>query len=146
MNILFLKFTLLFLTIASIDNPCLKCDIDKVKAVQASIDSLTFKIVKDFLCTFDSTCINDAEYSESSNGTLFTILEYNPTLFFQVISEEKLDNELFLKVIKNPIHDLIDLQKVYNKIKLAKMSQNLKYNYLEAVEEVASKIKLKIQK
>src|ERR1041385_1578815 len=99
------------------DNACKKCDIEKVKMVQAHLDSLTFTIISDFLCTFGKSCINDAEFSASSNGTLFTVLEYAPTLFFRVLAKSKFDNDLLLKEVESPINDLIDLQKIYNKVK-----------------------------
>ena len=75
MKVLFSILTLFTFLTASADKNCKSCDIEKVKIVNDHLDSLTFQIVKDFLCTFDKSCINNAEYSEWSNETLFLVIE-----------------------------------------------------------------------
>jgi hypothetical protein len=133
-----LKYILLTLTVISVrtlhaDNPCKECDIEKVKAVNDNINKLTLDLVKDFLCTFDSSCNNNAEYSEWSNETLFLVIKTDPVLFMDAVSRGKLNHSEIIDEIENPIHDLINLQQVYDSIKSFKGKSQLKDRYLNAI-------------
>ena len=88
MKTLFTLTLLIFITSFSV-TACDKCNIDKVKIVNEHLDSLTFQIVSDFLCTFDSSCIKNAEYSEWSNETLFKVLVKAPTIFLKLLQRKK---------------------------------------------------------
>jgi hypothetical protein len=144
MRILFTILALLTTTIGLADTTCIKCNIDKVKTAYEHLDSLTFQIVDEFLCTFDSTCKNNTEYSEFSNETLFKVLDKSPTLFFQVIADKKIDNKILLNEIENPILD-IDLQKTYDRINVIPISSDLKEKYLKALLKAAKNNKQKIR-
>ena len=135
----FTILTLLTFTTVFAENNCVKCDLDKVKIVNEHIDSLTFKMVSDFLCTFDDSCINNVEYSEWSNETLFKVINKAPTLFFKVIEKGQVDNNLLLKEIESPINDLIDLQGTYDKLNSTTVSPDIKSKYLNAVIKAAEK-------
>lgn len=135
--------TLITFTSTFADNNCDKCDIQKVKAVDDHLDSLTYQIVSDFICTFDSTCKTNIEYSEWSNEILFKVLDKSPGIFFQVITMEKVDNKQLLKEIENPIIDF-NYQKIYDKIKTVAASPDLKQKYLNAIIIAASKDSRKI--
>jgi hypothetical protein len=135
----FLTFTSAFAII-----PCDKCDIEKVKSVNEHLDSLTFQIVSEFLCTFDSSCNKNVEYSEWSNETLFKVLEKSPTLFFKVVSTAQVDSKLLLKEIESPIHDF-DIQKIYDKIKITNAPPHIKSQYLNALIAAADKDRQKIK-
>jgi hypothetical protein len=141
----FTVLTLLTFTTIFAVTPCDKCDIEKVKIANEHLDSLTFQIVNDFLCTFDSICKNNVEYSEWSNETLFKVLEKSPTLFFKVIATGHVDSKLLLKEIESPIHDY-DFQKIYNKIKATSAPTNIKSKYLNALIVAADKDGKKIKK
>jgi len=134
----------LFLT-ASADKNCKSCDIEKVKIVNEHLDSLTFQIVKDFLCTFDKSCINNAEYSEWSNETLFAVIDKEPSLFFQVVATGQVDNKLLLREIENPVNDK-NIQVIYDKIKGTTESGDLKTEYLNALMSAAKKGGQKLKK
>jgi len=125
---------------------CQKCDISKVKLIHENIDSLTLEIVEDFLCTLDRSCINNVEFSEWSNETIFTILINAPALFFQVMDKGKINSVLILSEIETPIHDLIDLQKVYNNVKAVSTETELKNNVLKSVIKAASNINEEIKR
>ena len=127
------------------DNDCKKCDIEKVKIVNEHLDSLTFQMINDFLCTFDSSCMANAEFSEWSNETLFKLLDKSPKLFFQVIVKGQVDNKLILREVGNPILD-IDLQKIYNKIKTINEFSDIKNEYLDAICKAADFNGVKINK
>jgi hypothetical protein len=133
-------FLLLFfqLTIVAV-KPCSKCDIEKVKIVNEHLDSLSIQIVSDFLCTFDSSCAGNVEYSEWSNETLFKVMQKAPTLFFQVIEREFVSSNLLFKEIRSPINDGIDLQLTYDRLKTAKAKVETKAKYFEALKVAAKK-------
>ncbi len=103
-------------------------------------------MLSEFMCTFDNSCKNNVEYSEFSNETLFAVLEKAPNLFFQVMTTGQIDNEIILKEIENPINDLINLQAVYDKTKLATAKTELKTDYLDALILAAEKSGQKLKK
>ena len=113
-------------------NQCEKCDINKLVVVDNHLDSLTYQIVKEFLCTFDDTCKTNSEYSEWSNEILYKVIEKAPEIFFQVITKEQIDNKILLEEIENPILDY-DYLKIYNKIKVTKAPKDLKIKYENAL-------------
>jgi len=124
---------------------CEKCNIEKVKVVNEQIDNLTFQIISEFLCTFDKSCNNNAEYSEWSNETLFKVLRKDPLIFFQVIAKDEVDKKILLEQIENPISDF-DIQIIYDKIKETKVRRDLKKDYLNALIKAAIKGGQKIKK
>ena len=126
-------------------NDCKKCDIEKVKIVNEHLDSLTFQIIYDFLCTFDSSCRTNAEFSEWSNETIFKLLDKSPKLFFQVIVKRQIDNKLILREVENPLLDF-DLQKIYNKVKTINVLSEIKKEYLDAICKAADFNGVKINK
>jgi len=145
MKELFTILILLTFLTAFADKNCKKCDLEKVKTVNEHLDSLTFQIVNEFLCTFDNSCINNAEYSEWSNETLFKVLDKAPTIFFQVVAKGQVDKKILLRQIENPIND-IDIQIIYNKIKETKVPTDLKTEYLNALISAANYGGQKIKK
>lgn len=114
------------------DNICDKCDIDKLKPVNEHLDDLTYNILKEFLCTFDTSCAKNVEYSEWSNELLFKVLDKSPSIFFEVIAKEQVNNEIILNEIKSPLLD-INLQNIYDKIKSTSGQTDVKAKYLNAI-------------
>lgn len=146
-----MKYLLTILTVLSFQTvfatkPCDKCDLDKVRIVNQHLDSLTTQMLSEFLCTIDNSCKNNVEFLEFSNETLFAVLEKAPNLFFQVMTTGKIDNEIILIEIENPINDLINLQTVYDKTKLATAKTELKTKYLNALILAAEKSGQKLKK
>ncbi|MBL7967619.1 MAG: hypothetical protein JNK09_11515 [Prolixibacteraceae bacterium] len=131
--------------VQSCEDTCYKCDIEKVKIVNESLDKLTMQMVSRFLCTFDSTCTNNSEYSEWSNETLFKVLEKVPGIFFQVVAKGQVDSKILLNQIENPINK-IDFQIIYDKIKEAKVPTDIKTEYLNALISAANYHGQKIKK
>lgn len=136
---------ILISTVAFATRPCDKCDIDKVKVVNEKLDSLTFDIVSEFLCTFDRSCSVNVEYSEWSNETLFRVLETDPALLLQVLATGVVDNTMILNEIQNPVVDL-DLQGVYDNVKGISASLDMKVKCLEALVVAADKAGTRIEK
>lgn len=124
---------------------CVKCEIEKVKIVSENMDSLTFRMVADFFCTFDTSCSIDAEYSEWSNEILYNVLDRDPDLFLKVLQQEKVDDiQLVLNETENPIHEF-DYQTIYDKVKNTKSKDELTIRVLKAIESAAAKEGIKMK-
>lgn len=116
-----------------------KCDIEKVKIVNANLDSLTFQMIEDFLGTFDKSCISNIEYSQWSNEMLYRLFDNEPDLVFKVIEHGQIDNyQILLDEIENPIHD-IDFQKIYDRISEIKTKSDFKERVLNSLESASNK-------
>jgi hypothetical protein len=125
---------------------CRKCDIDKIAPADKNIGKLNSKILGAFLCTFDSSCSNNAEYSEWSNKVLYKVIETNPTLFFSVLQKnEAIDLTILVKEIQSPLLDY-NFQAIYDKVRLTTGPQNLKILFLDALEKAAEEDGQKIKK
>ncbi len=132
--VLILKLSVVF---AQIDYK--KCDIEKVKIVNANLDSLTFQMIEDFLGTFDKSCISNIEYSQWSNEMLYRLFDNEPDLVFKVIEHGQIDNyQILLDEIENPIHD-IDFQKIYDRISEIKTKSDFKERVLNSLESASNK-------
>jgi len=145
MKVFLTILTLLTFLTAFADKNCKKCDLEKVKIVYDHMDSLTFKMVSEFLYTFDTLCISNAEYSEWSNVILFKVIEHSPSIYFQVVANGQVNNKILLNQIENPIME-IDFQIIYNKIKETKVQPDIKTEYLNALISAANYRGQKIKK
>ena len=142
-TILTLIFTLSLLTVSA-QNEIGKCNIQKIKNVHENLNNLTYKIVLEFLYSFDKSCKNNVEYSEWSNEMLFKLIENSTDLYFEVLNGLKAENQtLLLNEIENPNSE-INFQKIYNKIKLSKTKTEFKNQYLNNLRKGAEKSGLKI--
>lgn len=133
-----MKNSLIFLILLSIQSlfskdACEKCNIEKVRIVHENINQLNVEMINDFLCTFDLKCKNNIEFTEFSNETFFLVLEKSPNMVLNQIISLNLDSTLFLNVLQNPVHDLIDIQKVQDAIKSVKNKSKLKEDFLTAL-------------
>jgi hypothetical protein len=139
MRIILMTILLFTLTKMTATTFCEKCNIEKVKTINDNLDNLTFKMVDEFLCTFDKSCENNVEFSEWSNEMLFKVLDKSTELYFKVLTNGKIENaEIILDEIKNPIVE-IDYQKIYNNIKKVDTQEKLKKEYLRVIKIVAEK-------
>ncbi|WP_224484688.1 hypothetical protein [Robertkochia aurantiaca] len=125
-------------------NDCEKCEIEKAKVINNNLDQLDFKLVSDFLCTFDEACKTVVEYSEWSNETLYTILERNPALVLSVL-EKIPDHDLILINIQNPVHDGFNYQSIFNKISDNTTSTEIQKKILESLIIAAEKEGIEIE-
>jgi len=139
-----LKYFLCFLLLSynlpvHADNPCKKCDIETVKLINDNLNDLTLELVINFLCTFDSTCNNNIEYTQWSNETLFFLIQTNPNLFMDAFSIEKTNHSYIIQEIQNPVQDVINLQQTYDTIKEYKGNSKIKNQLLKALIIAAKK-------
>lgn len=114
------------------ETDCDKCDIVVLKKVNDNLNALTYEIVNSFLCTFDTTCKNNVEYSQWSNELLFRVLENSPLIFLEVAASKQINNELILNEIKSPLL-YFNLQIIYDNLKATSELSELKTKYLEAL-------------
>lgn len=112
-------------------NDCQKCDIEKLKTVSEHLNSLTFEIVNDFVCTFDTACKNNVEFSEWSNELLFKVLDRSPSLLFEILSDGQVNTDFMLNEIKNPLLD-VNLQNLYDEVKAASGNVAIRTEFLKA--------------
>ncbi len=115
-----------------------KCDINKITVVNQNIDHLNYNIVKEFICTIDSMCSNDIEFTEFFNETLFKILDKAPEIFFDVLEHESFDHDLILKNIENPVIET-DLISIYKKILSLKIEKSTKSKILNSIQIAAER-------
>lgn len=125
---------------------CKKCDIDRIRILNANLEQLDYEMVVEFLCTLDPTCRTNAEYSEWSNEMIFLLLESSPGPFLQALQDDRLDvlNEVLDK-IKSPVMEF-DYQEIYNKVENLVQQEPVKNKVLKALEIAAGKAGLKIKK
>ncbi len=127
------------------DGPCTKCSIEYVKVVNTEINALTLDLVKDFLCTFDKSCDNNAEFSEWSTETLFLVIQKYPKLFIDAVSDKRLDIPCILKALENPLYDM-DLQGTYDSLNAINSDEKKKELYLSAIYKGAQKSGQKLKR
>ena len=91
----------------SIASSCVKCDMKKVSSVYSKKkENIAYADVKDFLCTVSAECKSNAEFSEFSNETLYTLLEKRPEIVIDVLTKEKgFDTKYIYEIITRPIND-----------------------------------------
>ena len=89
---------------------CEKCNLDYIVKVDTTISNLDYKDLQNFLCTFDSSCVNNDEFSEYGNEVLFLSLEKYPEEFMRVFdSISSKSKEIILDNLESPIFDNIDV-------------------------------------
>lgn len=124
---------------------CKKCDLEKLLDLSENLDNLTYKTVKNFICTFDTTCHNNIEFSEWSNELLFKLIEHDVNLLNNAL------NELGYKYVKligqeleTPIINF-DLKKIYILIKNSKGPKDIIEKEKKAIKIAAEKEGIKLE-
>ena len=73
----------------------------------------------EFFANMNPDCSNSAEYSEFNNELIFKTLESNPkkfVAFLSRVSKKKKILEFVLTQLRNPIHDGIELNSIYERL------------------------------
>ena len=95
---------------------CKKCDIEKLLDLSENLENLNYETVKNFICTFDSSCINNIEFSEWSNELLYKLVEKDINLLNDVLHDLGFNYvKLICKELETPILD-VDLKRIYDLI------------------------------
>ncbi|MCY1634031.1 MCE family protein [Marinifilum sp. D737] len=120
----------------------LKCNVKIVLKMNESIDSASDELVLSFFKTFGEECKNNVEYSEFSNETLFKLIQNQTVLFCKVLEKYRNEIELneILKELENPLHELIDLNKIKEGIMKSELNKELKAKLLDAIDKAIEKM------
>jgi len=113
-----------------------RCDVQSVADIKVGIraDNMDRDKVYKFIFTFDRSCANNVEYSQFSNRMLFLVLERYTSLTMQVISENnQLNKDYIFDVLKRPINDGIDTNKIYELVKEVEIDGIVKDRVLESL-------------
>lgn len=97
---------------------CTPCNIDAVAKFENNFNNLNEKLITEFLCTFDSLCKMNIEYSEYSNEMLFRFLNKYPDLYLtNIVNEHLLKNQAYIfQVLSEPVSDEFDVDSLIDKI------------------------------
>ena len=124
---------------------CKKCDIEKLLDLSENLENLNYETVKNFICTFDSTCINNIEFSEWSNELLFKLLEKDINLLNKVLHDLGFNYvKLIGKELETPIIDF-DLNNIYLLIKNSKGPKDIIEAEKKAIIIAAEKEGIKLE-
>lgn len=106
----------------------LRCNVAVLVKINERIDNISEKLMLKFLQTFGQECKNNVEFSEFGNETLFKVIQNQPEQFCTALEkyQSKIDLEIILLEIENPINDLIGLNQTKKIISDIKMKDELK--------------------
>jgi hypothetical protein len=132
---------LIFLTFMSYNNSfgqesdSLKCNISIVREAYQNIENISDELMLKFLETFGKDCKNNVEFSEFSNETLFKVIQKNPEVFSEILEKNlnQIDFEEIIFNLRNPLHDLIDLDLTINKIADTKIDKSVRDKLIIAI-------------
>jgi hypothetical protein len=136
----FISFLCQSQTRPNIDS-CIKCDIHRIYEINKNIHDLNDQKIKTFLCTFDSTCTNNAEFKEFSNEVLFNVVKIYPSLTLRILSMNisTIDLNTICNELENPIGDDININNIYNRVKELKCNTQIKNRVLNSLERAIQK-------
>lgn len=115
-----------------------KCQSEPLIAIVDSIEDLNESLVLNFLSTFSILCENNVEFSQWSNELLFKILDKAPDLFVKTLDENayRLDTTSILKELEAPIHDLIDINLIIEKIDAVNSDDDIKNEIIKRLKNI----------
>lgn len=93
---------------------CVNCDFEKLGDVGANIHALDYQKIYSFLCTIDSSCFKNVEFSEYSNELLFKLVEHYPGDFVEILSSyPELQKKYLFHELSAPLmnNDIAGIQK-----------------------------------
>lgn len=142
MNRTLIYLQLVFITFfnqLTFSQDCEKCNLNILLEVSENIENLNSKLISDFVCTFDSTCVNNAEFSEWSNELLFKVVKNDINLLNKSLHELGYDYVLLIaNELANPIID-VDYYSVYEIIQVAQGPKDIILAEKNAIIKAAEK-------
>lgn len=99
-----------------------------VKYIAQNFDSIDCVYVEFFLKSLSNpNCLNNTEFSESSNGLIFRLIDQKPRLFFETLFKLKENYiEHISSIIIHPVSDRIKIKQIYENIGAVEMPCDLK--------------------
>ena len=124
-----------------------KCDLETIKNLRIHKDSLTDKLMTDFLFSIDNSCKNNVEWSEASNWTLFWLADIETKRFIDLLksNQNELNIQLIVEEFKQPVNDGIDLIGIYKKIEKLNDKSELVIKILDSIKSAAKGLGLEIK-
>ncbi len=96
---------------------CEKCNTEKLIDLSENINDLNLRIVKEFICTFDTVCNTNIEFSEWSNELLFKLVEKDINLMNKVLHDLGYNYvKLICRELETPIVE-VDYKRIYDLVK-----------------------------
>jgi len=124
---------------------CAKCNTEELLEFSENIDNLNYYIVKNFICTFDSTCINNIEYSEWSNELVFKLVEKDINLMNKVLHDLGFNYvKLICDELQTPVID-VDIKRIYELIRNSHGPKDIIEEEKKAIRTAAIKEGLEIE-
>ncbi|WP_020527084.1 hypothetical protein [Flexithrix dorotheae] len=124
---------------------CKKCNIDALKKLSRNFEDLNHEIVKQFVCTFDSSCNTNIEFSQWSNELIFTLIEEDISLLNGALHELGYNYVLLIaNEIESPVIE-VDYLKIYSIIKNALGPKDIILAEKEAIKKAAAKAGIQLK-
>lgn len=100
------------------DFKCTPCNINAVVKFENNFNNLNEELITEFLCTFDSLCKMNVEYSEYSNEMLFRFLDKYPDQYLvNMMNRHLLKTQAYIfQVLSEPINDEFNIDTLINRI------------------------------
>ena len=96
---------------------CEKCNTEKLIDLSENINDLNLRIVKEYICTFDTVCNTNIEFSEWSNELLFKLVEKDINLMNKVLHDLGYNYvKLICRELETPIVE-VDYKRIYDLVK-----------------------------
>jgi hypothetical protein len=124
-----------------------KCNLETIENLRIHKDSLTDKLIFDYLHSIDKLCENNAEWSEASNWTLFWLADIETKRFISLLksNRDKIAIAEIVEEFKQPITDDIDLVQIYNKINSLCDKDVIVLDILDSIKLAANRSGLEIK-
>lgn len=122
------------------NSSCVGCEF---KTIIRLSENLNEQSIQDFFCTLESNCLRtNIEFSETANEQIFIILDKNPTLFIMVFNKVDTNKkQLILDMIATPIHDIINVKSLEQKIFQLSANKKSVQAIINALEIAEQKMK-----
>jgi len=133
------KIKILFLSmipVLGLGQPISKCDLNAIKLAYLNADNLSEKVCLDFILSIDTVCKNDVEFGEFSNETIFKILDKSPLVLLKTMDnfKSKINTQLILLMIQDPIQDGFDLIGIKKKIQGLDLKTDCKDEVIKSID------------
>ena len=121
----------------------LKCNVAILVKINEQIDNISEKLMLNFLQTFGQECKNNAEFSEFGNETLFRVIQNQLGQFCTILEkyQSKINLEIILFEIENPINDFIGLNQTKKVLYDIKMNDELKLKLINSFDRAINNTK-----
>jgi hypothetical protein len=123
---------------------CKKCDIQKLLETSKVVEKPDYKSVSEFVCTLDTSCRNNVEFSEWSNDIIFDLIRNDVNLFNLILHDLGYNYVLLIAgELENPNKEH-DLRKIFELVINSNAPKDLILEEKRAIIKAAEKSKIKL--